>query len=154
MSVDIRRIPRRLFDILIILALVPPFFISLYFGGLGGAVADIRLMLLIVTIFLMAVLVTYRLANEKAALAVAALMGYIVLPLILELEIKLDIELPLFYAAIALFVPTAYFGLRGDNFDRQATLTAGLLITVYIALLMASYLFGLAPPGVSNAKDG
>ncbi|AFA40280.1 hypothetical protein Pogu_2253 [Pyrobaculum oguniense TE7] len=126
---------------------------SLYFGGLGGAVADMRLMLLIVSIFLMAVFVTYRLVNEKAALAVAALMGYIVLPLILELSYDVNVETPLFYAAIALFVPTAYFGLRGDNFDRQATLTAGLLITAYIALLTASYLFGLAPPGV-NAKGG
>lgn len=124
---------------------------SFYFGGLGGAVADMRLILLITSVFLMATYVTYKLANEKAALAVAALMGFIVLPLILELAIELDIELPLFYAAFALFVPTVYFGLRGDSFDRQAALTASLLITAYIALLMASYLFGLAPPGASNA---
>lgn len=154
MSVDIRRIPRPLFDIFIILAFVSTFFMSFYFGGLGGVIVDMRRVLLVISVALMATYVTYKLVNEKAALAVAALMGFIVLPLILELSIELDIELPLIYVAVALFALTAYFGQRGDSFDRQAALTAGWLVTAYIVLLLASYLFGLAPPGVSNAKGG
>ncbi|WP_258870394.1 hypothetical protein [Pyrobaculum aerophilum] len=90
----------------------------------------------------MVLFIAYKLAGAKVAIAVAVLMGYIVVPLVMELRV----ELPVFYANVALTPITAYFGLRGDDFDRKMALLANELFLAYVVLLIASYLLGLAPP--------
>lgn len=132
----------RLLNALLIVAYISLFLSAFYFSGLGGAVAFIRLLLLSLAVITMVLFVTYKLAGAKVAIAVVVLMGYIVAPIVLELRV----ELPVFYAGVALTPITAYFGLRGDDFDRKMALFANELFLAYVVLLVASYLLGLAPP--------
>ncbi|RFA92377.1 hypothetical protein CGL51_14340 [Pyrobaculum aerophilum] len=122
--------------------MVSLFFSTLYFLGLEEAIASVRLPLLSVVVFAMVFLITYKLAGRKAGIAVAALMFYIVMPLVLELKA----ELPLLYAGIALAPIATYLGLRGNDTDRKIALLANELFLAYVVLLVASYLLGLAPP--------
>ncbi|MEM0468930.1 hypothetical protein CGL51_06140 [Pyrobaculum aerophilum] len=132
----------RTFNISILSFSIIFFLSAFYFSGLEGAVAFIRLFLLSGAFFVMVLFIAYKLAGAKVAIAVAVLMGYIVVPLVMELRV----ELPVFYANVALTPITAYFGLRGDDFDRKMALLANELFLAYVVLLIASYLLGLAPP--------
>jgi hypothetical protein len=133
----------RLLNILLTLGFVSIFLTAYLFSGLGDAVALIRRLFLSTSVFVIALFITYSLAGVKAAMAVAVLMGYIFAPLVVY---EPALELPMFYACVALMPLVAYFGLRGDDFNRGMALMTNMFFLVYTVLLLASYLLGLAPP--------